>query len=290
MATIVHEGAAQDRRMFPRRAQDRSGARSTAVLRDTEGMRVSWGGIWGGVLVGLGTLMLLTALGLAIGISAVDPGDTEAQTVGIGAAVWGGLSLLLALYLGGMVATRIGAIFDKTTGLFEGALVWVLSVLLIAYMASSGIGFVAGGAFRLVGGATQAIGSVVTGGNSTDLSQGSVDQIVQRLRDPQTARTLSGATGIPEEEMRTNLAQMADRADAARDNPAQVATDARQGVQDMIQRAQAEGRIEQAAERVQEGASTTAWVTVGALVLSLLAAVFGAMTGRRAAAHSAGRP
>jgi hypothetical protein len=284
MATIVHEGAAQDRRMFPRRSADRSGERSTAVLRDTDGMRVSWGGIWGGVLVGMGMLMLLTALGLAIGITAVDPGDTQARSVGVGAAVWGGLSLLLSLYLAGMVSTRIGAIFDKTTGMFEGALVWVLSVLLIAYLAGSGISFVAGGAFRLVGGATQTIGSMVSG-NTTDLSQGGVDQIVQRLRDPQTARMMSGATGIPEEEMRTNLSQMADRAEAARDNPAQAATDVRQGVQQMMQRAQAEGRVEQAAERAQEGATTTAWVTFGALVLSLLAAVFGAMTGRRAAAH-----
>ena len=155
MATIAHEGSAQERRTFLRRTRDRSTTRGSAVVRDVEGMRVSWGGIWGGVLVGMGALLLLTALGVAIGISAVDPSGTDVQSVGIGAAVWAAVSLLIALYIGGMVSTRIGAVFDKTTGMFEGVLVWVLSVLLMAYLAGSGIGLVASGAFKLVGGATR---------------------------------------------------------------------------------------------------------------------------------------
>ena len=47
--------------------------------------------------------------------------------------------------------------------------------------------------------------------------------------------------------------------------------------------------LQQAAEKVQAGAMRTAWVTFAALVLSLLAAVFGSMTGRRSAAVTAGR-
>ena len=82
----------------------------------TEGMKVSWGGVFAGVLVAMGVSMLLASLGVAIGISAVNPGVTEPVTVGIGAAIWGGLQLLLALFVGGMVATRVGAIIDRTTG------------------------------------------------------------------------------------------------------------------------------------------------------------------------------
>jgi hypothetical protein len=98
---------------------------------------------------------------VAVGISAAQPGETDAATLGTGAGIWGGLSLLIALFLGGWVSTRIGAIFDGTTGFFEGALVWVVSVLLILYFAASGIGMLAGGAFKLIGGAAQALGSVV---------------------------------------------------------------------------------------------------------------------------------
>jgi hypothetical protein len=39
-----------------------------------------------------------------------------------------------------------------------------------------------------------------------------------------------------------------------------------------------------AAERVQEGAAKTAWITFGAMALSLLAAIGGAMVGRKRAA------
>jgi nitrate reductase NapE component len=294
MATIVNEGA--ERRTYPRRANDRTGMalRETAVapavaVSDTDGMRVSWGGIWGGVLVGMGILMLLTALGLAVGATAVDPRETEARELGIGAAVWAGLTLLLALYIAGHVSTRIGAIFDRTTSTYEGFLVWVLSVLFMAFFAASGIGLVAAGAFKLVGGATQAIGTVVSGGSSTDLGEGNVDQIVQRLKDPQTAHVLAGATGMQEDQVRQNLSQMADKAQAAKDDPARAAAEVRQGVQQMIQQAREDGTFQRAAERAQAAAKKTAWITFLALVLSLFAALLGAWSGRRGAALTAGR-
>lgn len=288
MATIAHEGYVPDRRVHPRRSAEHSTDRDSAIALEARGMQVSWGGVWGGVLISFGVLLLLTALGLALGVSAFDPGETGAQSLGIGAVAWAAVSLLLALYIGGMVSTRIGAVFDKTTGMFEGALVWVLTVTLIVYLAGSGIGLVAGGAFKLVGGATQVIGTMVTDG-TPDLSQGTVDEIVQRLRDPQTARVLVAASGMSREEVQADLAQLADSAETARDNPAQAATEVRQGVQDMLQRARADGRFVQAAERGQEAATMTAWIAFGALLLSLLAAIFGSMSGRRAAAVKAGR-
>jgi hypothetical protein len=281
MATMIHDGPVDERRNFPRRAYDRVPERESVMVRDIEGVRVSWGGIWGGVLVAMGVLLLLTSLGLAIGISAVDPYATDAQPVGIGAAVWAAISLLLSLYVGGMVATRVGVTIDRTTGMVEGILVWVLSILLVAYLAGSGIGLLASGAFKLVGGATQAIGSLVTAGGP-DLAEGNLDQIVQRLRDPQTARTVAAAMGIPEDEIRTDLAQIADKAEAAQANPAQAAAEVREGVRAMVERARSDGRLAQAGERAQEGAAKTAWMTFAALLLSLLAAVLGAMSGRRA--------
>lgn len=141
MATIVHGGPIIVRRLSPRRNGE-SITRS-ANLIDVEGMSVSWGGVWGGVLIGLGVLLLLTSLGLALGVSTMDS-DTDAQKFGAGAAIWAALSLLLSLYVGTLASTRIGAIFDKTTGMFEGILVWVLSLLLIVYLAGSGIGLLPG--------------------------------------------------------------------------------------------------------------------------------------------------
>jgi hypothetical protein len=114
-----------------------------------DGMKVSWGGILGGVIAALGVLVLLMALGVAVGITAVDPGSTEASRLGTGAGIWAGVSLLLALFLGGFVATRIGATYDSQTAFFSGFLVWVVSVILVAYLAASGAASLTGGAFRL---------------------------------------------------------------------------------------------------------------------------------------------
>ena len=205
MATV-----AQHRVFHERRAAERRRITApAAVLRGGDGMRVSWAGIFGGVLVALGVLLLLAALGLAVGISAAQPGESEAGALGTGAGIWAGVSLLLALFIGGMVSTRIGAIFDRTTGVFEGALVWVVSVLLVAYLAGSGAGMLVGGASELLGSAGAAVGEM------------------QQLYD------------------------------------------------------KAAGAIAQNAQRIQPQASAAAWISFGALVISLLAAVLGAMAGRR---------
>ena len=134
MASVPHPGQYHERRTAERRRF------AYPALLHTEGMRVSWGGVFGGVLTAVGLLMLLTALGVAVGISAAQPGETEASTLGTGAGIWGAVALLVSLFLGGLVSTRIGAITDGTTGFFEGALVWVVSVLLMLYLATSGIG------------------------------------------------------------------------------------------------------------------------------------------------------
>src|SRR5215207_5994279 len=91
MATIIHE----------------------QVDSSLDWLRISWGGIWAGVLTVLGTLLFLTTLGLAVGISAADPDNTDTGALGLGAAIWSGLALLIALFVGGMAATRLGMIYDR---------------------------------------------------------------------------------------------------------------------------------------------------------------------------------
>ncbi|HET7197302.1 MAG TPA: hypothetical protein VFI86_01440 [Burkholderiales bacterium] len=195
------------------------------LLRGADGMRVSWGGVWGGVLVAVGLLLLLAALGVAVGISATEPGQTDPARIGTGAGIWAGASLLVALFVGGIVSTRIGAIFDGTTGFFEGALVWVVSVLLMGYLAAAGVGTLAGGAFSVIGGAQQAVGSVL---GTTD-PQAIKEQVQQKA-----------------EEMKQSLPQ-----------------------------------LEQRAQQAKPAATKAAWITFVALLLSLAAAVIGAMAGRR---------
>lgn len=190
--------------------------------RASQGLRISWGGINGGVLVAVGLVLLLAALGIAIGISAVDPRTTDAGSLGSSAAIWAGASLLVALFVGGFAATRLGATTDSTTSFFEGALVWVVSVVLMTVLAGSGIGLATRGAFGYMSGATETVNTSV-GGGSANVS-GDVNAIERRLEDPAT--------------------------------------------------------VERAAQ-VQPEAASAAWFTFGALALSLITAIFGAMAGRR---------
>lgn len=251
------------------------------ITESMDGLRISWGGIWAGVLTVLGALLFLTTLGLAVGITAADPGSTDAEALGMGAAIWTGLSLLIALFVGGMAAARLGMIFDKATGAFEGALVWVLSFVVILWLASSGVRLVASGISGIFGGVTQTIG-LATGGMQ-DLSGGNVDQVLSRLNDPQTARTIAAATGVPEQDVAAGLRDVAGRVEAARNNPEQVATEVRQGMAQLMERARQQ--LPAAAERVQDSATKTAWITLAAMLVSLFAAIAGAMLGRRRVAQ-----
>jgi hypothetical protein len=246
-----------------------------------DGLRISWGGIWAGVLTVLGTLLFLTTLGLAIGVSAADPGNTDAGTLGIGAAIWSGLALLIALFIGGMAATRLGMVFDRAAGAFEGALVWVLSFVAILWLAGSGVQLVASGISRVFSGVTQTIGS--TAGGLAELSTGDVDQILARLNDPRTASTVAMATGMSEQDVRSSLGEVAQRVQAARDNPQQAAAEVRSGMERLMSKAREQ--LPAAAERMQEGAAKTAWIAFAAMLLSLIAAVAGAMVGRKRAAR-----
>ena len=262
------------------RVSERRRDRLYPSILQAEGKKVSWGGIFGGVLVAVGVLLLLAALGMAVGISAADPGQTDAATLGTGAGIWAALSLLLALFVGGMVSTRIGAISDRATGFFEGVLVWVVSILLMGYLAASGVSMLAGGAFKMLGGATQAIGAVAQSGGGMDMS-GGVDQVLQRLRDPGTAQKIASATGMQANEVQATLNETAQRVESNRDNPTQAAAEAKNGMAQLMEKAKSSGALQQKAEEIQPQAAKGAWIAFGALLLSLIAAVLGAMSGRR---------
>jgi hypothetical protein len=196
-----------------------------------------------------------------------------------------------------MVATRVGAIIDRTTGFFEGVLVWVVSLILMAYLAGSGLGSIASGAFTMLGGATQTVGAVAQGqagvanvdgsGAIVDVS-GTIDEMAERLRSPEFVNQVASTTGLSVNETRTVLNETATRVEANRNNPPQAAEEARRGIAALFDRARASGALAAQPEDVQPeaAAASAAWLTFIALLLSLGAAVAGAMFGRSKAADA----
>lgn len=272
--------------------EDRRYAETTTMLTPTtSGLQMSWGGVWGGLLVTLGVLILLATLGLAVGVTTINVGpgeDFDGRALGMGAAIWSGLSLLIALFLGGLSASRLGMVLDRTNAMMQGGLTWVLAIIAIIWLTASGIGLVASGAFGLVGGVVQ---TAATTAGATDLGElvtGDPDQVLARLEEPQTVRTIAAATDMPEAEVRSTIAQIRQNVEAARDNPEQAAAELRRGAEEFTHRA-AE-RLERAAGQAQPAVSRSMWFTFLALLLSLAAAVGGSLLGGRQVASRLALP
>lgn len=110
---------------------------SATVVTPTD--RVRWGPIFAGLFAAMSALVVLSLLGLAIGLSSVDAGDRPAN-FGIGAGVWGAVSALAAFFFGGWMAARTAARDREQNGLLQGAMVWMVAVPLMIYLLAGGIG------------------------------------------------------------------------------------------------------------------------------------------------------
>ena len=111
--------------------------------------RVRWGPIWAGLLTALAAILLLSLLGLALGLTALDAGRAVVQgnapnQAGWLSALWGGLTAIVAFLLGGYVAGKTAAIFDRKWGAFNGALVFLLTIPVTLLLAGLGLGAILG--------------------------------------------------------------------------------------------------------------------------------------------------
>ena len=173
----------------------------------------------------LGTILFLTALGLAIGITAVgDPRDATHNTVtglGIGAGIWAALDPPDCL-LGGLVSTTVTDRPDRAGAVLHGALVWTLGSVFLLWLIGQGISLGLSGLFGALGGLTRTVATVATGAvaGGGDLAQrlGFWTRLVSLTgwSDPQTVSVFAAATGMSTEEVRTALAHFRDRVAAVR--------------------------------------------------------------------------
>lgn len=169
--------------------------------------RISWSAVFAGVLVAIVTQMLLSLLGLGIGLSTIDPVEEQNPMagLGIGSAIWYIVSSLLSLVAGGWVAGRLASTPRLFDGVIHGVLTWCLVTLLTLYFLTTTLGSIIGGTGRLVGGLVHTAGSAVASagpglGNmvqgqlkangidtdNLDLSdlKGQVNQLLRQTGDP----------------------------------------------------------------------------------------------------------
>ncbi len=178
---------------------------SAAVIPDAaSSKRISWAAVFAGVILVLVIQLLLNMLGVGIGMSTVDAtqGETpSAQTFGISAGIWWGVSSLIALFIGGWIAGRLAGIPRKTDGMIHGLLTWGLATLLLVYLLTTAVGSVMGGAFGIAGNVLSAAGkgAAAVAPEVVDAASDKLSEIDISWRDiTNKARTLLRQTGKPE--------------------------------------------------------------------------------------------
>src|SRR5687768_6249628 len=67
--------------------------------------RISWGAVMAGAVVAVAMYVLLIVAGVALGVTVAD--RVTNQSLGIGAGIWSTISMLLSLFAGGYIASRI---------------------------------------------------------------------------------------------------------------------------------------------------------------------------------------
>src|SRR5262249_39165410 len=138
--------------------------------------RISWGAIFAGTFTALGLWMLLYAFGLAIGLTALDPNKPASlKSSGIFTGIWGLITPLVALLVGGIVAGRGAGLFRREEGAMDGMVMWGLTTVLGAFFVISAAGAVLRGVATVGQAAARAGGAAV--GAAAQGAQGTAQQL-----------------------------------------------------------------------------------------------------------------
>lgn len=91
--------------------------------------RISWGAVWGGVMVAIGAEALLTFFGLFIGFVAFNPVTRGGGGFTAWSWAWFWVTSFLALYAGGWSAARLMSNDQPQSGSMHGLVTWGLTTL-----------------------------------------------------------------------------------------------------------------------------------------------------------------
>jgi hypothetical protein len=270
--------------------------------------RISWGAVFAGVVLVLAVQLLLSLLGLGVGLGTVSPtaGDTpRASTLGIGAGVWWAVSYLIALFVGGYVAARLAGRLVGWDGALHGILTWAFALLVSFYLVTTAIGSVIGGALSAVSSTLSAAGQTVKeavppAAQAAGITPDAIQQKAQDLLSAQPAPNADPKTMSREEatkEIASNLPKLAQGGPAAQpardrivDIVAAQANISREEANQRLDQLQAQAtqtkdqavdKAKQAADQTASGLSKASLIGFAALLLGAGAAGFGGHLGAR---------
>jgi hypothetical protein len=184
----------------------------------SRGRAISWGAALAGAAIMLAIQLLLSTLGIGVGLGMINPGQGDtpgASTLGIGGGVWWAVSYFIALFAGGYVAARLAGRLLPWDGALHGLLTWAVTLLVTFYLLTTALGGLMGGALNALGSTVSAAGSGLkeavpqvaqAAGVSTDTIQDKAKQLLSA--QPTNADPKSLNADQAQQEITANLPKL----------------------------------------------------------------------------------
>jgi hypothetical protein len=267
---------------------------TTIAVAPREGaLHMSWSAIFGGAVVSLGIWMLLHSLGLAAGLTAIDPNQQGSlRGIGIGTGVWSVIAPLLALFAGGFVAAYSAGLLDRTSGVIHGLVLWGLTAVAGALLLTMAVATTVRAGMNV---GMSAVSTVAAAGTNVDDLGINYDQALapvnERLQQqgmpPVTAQQVRAATqdaigrAIREGRLDRNVvaAAVVNNTGIATAEANQLAQQLESQLNQRLSDLQNQARV--AALNAADKAGKAFWAMFLALLLGAISAAAGAMLGVR---------
>ena len=236
--------------------------------------RVSWGAITAGAMVALSIYIVLSMLGVALGIEvAVRRADA---TPGSGAAIYAIATLLLAMFFGGWATSRLAVGESKMEAILYGLILWGILFIGMIWLLSVGIRTGFGAMIGASSGAYSASRDPAedVGPPPPSSSAGLVDALRRRydteLGGDQFVDDLKKA-GVNEDQAKKVQSEIKTRIERLRNDPSSLKDQARE-VADKPE-------VREAAGQAAEGVRKATWWTVIGMLISMVTVIVGSLAG-----------
>jgi hypothetical protein len=170
------------------------------IIAPTSFRRISWGAIFAGTVVALMVSLILGLAGVAVGAATIHP-TTEAnpmEGVGIGAAIWWFVMMVISLFVAGWVAARLAGIPRRVDGMLHGVTTWGFVTLIVLFALGSTVGGILSGTANFLAGGLSAAAQAFNPNGDANEPSGADRQNSVLKSVKQEAKTLLRQTGKPE--------------------------------------------------------------------------------------------
>lgn len=142
--------------------------------------RFSWGAIFAGVAMAIVVYLLLSVLGIAIGVSTIDPleENNPVAGIGMGAGIYTVVTSLISLFVGGFTAGSLAIIQDRRDRTLHGLTTWAVVTIVTFMLLTTAVGRVIGGTASMV-----ATGLEQAGQAASAVMQPVAEEARERMRE-----------------------------------------------------------------------------------------------------------